>query len=501
MTRRFTVVLLAASLTAALVPALAHGAPVAWSAARHPARLVGPSSAAIVPDVFEPDDVWSEANTMATDGVPVYHSFASLDGPDIADVDCVTFEATATHTYEIVAAANASYTNPVAYFGDATRMLFWNDNREIGSADAAIDWTCPATGTYRLEIADDHGLGGDYLLSVRDAGVIGAVPGTRIGGADRYAVAASVAATQFPGWTGIEHVVIASGLDRSAADPLTAAGLAGVHRAPILLVNQDLRRALPSATSAAIKAIKSHNATATLTFHLVGGTASVPSWVATKISAIATGAVFERTGGADRYLVAEGIAARMRAALGTTPTACLVANGETPALFFDALAASPVAYAQHFPILLTKKGSVPAPTLREARAGYAKTYVVGNTYEVAGSVVSTLAADRIGTTTADYDRTYVARRFAEFALRSGWLGRGEVLVTNKLPDALTGGGLAGSRKGALLFTSSSGATGEHLEDYVQQSRFTLDEWLVTGGPASVSGSVLARLQTLTGRVP
>ncbi len=70
---------------------------------------------------------------------------------------------------------------------------------------------------------------------------------------------------------GVTDVVIASGDDREAADPLAAAGLCWAYDAPMLLVQSS---ATPSSVKSAVKAIV--NANGPVTLHVVGGTMSVP---------------------------------------------------------------------------------------------------------------------------------------------------------------------------------------------------------------------------------
>ncbi|TLM79415.1 MAG: hypothetical protein FDZ75_08860, partial [Actinobacteria bacterium] len=58
----------------------------------------------------------------------------------------------------------------------------------------------------------------------------------RLDGENRYSTAVEIAKEGFPGWEGVDTVVIASGDDRAAADPLAASGLCWLYDAPLLLV-------------------------------------------------------------------------------------------------------------------------------------------------------------------------------------------------------------------------------------------------------------------------
>ena len=54
---------------------------------------------------------------------------------------------------------------------------------------------------------------------------------------------------EYESFQGIHHVIIASGRDQAAADPLAASGLAGVYDAPLLLVRGDWPSTLPPGTA------------------------------------------------------------------------------------------------------------------------------------------------------------------------------------------------------------------------------------------------------------
>jgi SpoIID/LytB domain protein len=94
---------------------------------------------------------------------------------------------------------------------------------------------------------------------------------TRLGGADRFEVAAAVAASRFPGAT---RTYVANGL--LFPDALAGAALAGVRGAPVLLT---LATSLPAATVTALRDQKPQSIT------VLGGTASVSTSVASTLAA------------------------------------------------------------------------------------------------------------------------------------------------------------------------------------------------------------------------
>ena len=56
---------------------------------------------------------------------------------------------------------------------------------------------------------------------------------------DRYTTAIDIAREAYPGWYGIDTIIIASGDDRASADPLAASGMCWAYDAPLFLVSKD----------------------------------------------------------------------------------------------------------------------------------------------------------------------------------------------------------------------------------------------------------------------
>ncbi len=458
------------------------------------------------------DGVIENAATMTVGTWCVLWDFATDQ-----DRDWRSFEASGGNTYEVTV-RNSNPANDVdpyvsLYFWDgvtpgADLWLMAADDRLVwdGSGNRDVDsdlfWTCPVSDKYYLQVENYGTNAGPYDIQVQNLGSLTRPVATRMGAGDRYKVARQVALAAAGGsWAGIDTVILASGLDRSAADALAASGLAGLKDAPILLVNQDSRtRTLPYATLAAIKSIESANPGVAVKYYVLGGKVSTPDWVITRTkyaSTAARNARFERLYGADRYACAARIAREIRSeAPGegeTTPTACFVANGQSTAYFFDALAAAPYAYDRHWPILLCGKWTMPGATRTEEGASggnYVNTYVVGDGAEMSPYCVSTLGGTRIGDAAeAYYYRSEIARKVAEWANYNISGSRTDFCVANKLPDALTGGTLAGSRPGgpcAMLLSQDWDFADLTTLDYIQQCRMTIANYYLIGGTASIS---------------
>ncbi|HZV25778.1 MAG TPA: fibronectin type III domain-containing protein, partial [Acidothermaceae bacterium] len=155
-------------------------------------------------------------------------------------------------------------------------------------------------------------------------GSTGATPTAplRLGGADRFATAVATSAAEFTTSGSADAVVIA----RSDAypDALVGATLAAAKNAPLLFADGAT---LPADTVAEIQRVLPIGGTV----YLLGGTATVPTTVATTIHLM--GYVPVRCAGADRY----GTALAVAAALGN-PSSVVLATGTN---FPDALSAGP----------------------------------------------------------------------------------------------------------------------------------------------------------------
>ena len=187
-------------------------------------------------------------------------------------------------------------------------------------------------------------------------------PVTRIGGADRYEVAAGIAAG-----TTATHVVIASG--ELFSDALSAGPLAAKLGAPLLLTRQG---DLPASTAEALRSIAPQTVT------VLGGSDTISDAVLQAIGT-AAGATTERIGGADRYAVAANVAQRYFPGADTA----VVASG---LLFPDGLSGTPLAQSYGAPILLSTGSCTPAQTTATlSSTTLAHTFYLGSASSVTSS--------------------------------------------------------------------------------------------------------------------
>jgi len=333
-------------------------------------------------------------------------------------------------------------------------------------------------------------------------------PVTRVAGSDRYAVAAAIARGDNPGWSGVTDVVLASGEDRAAADPLAAAGLCWAYGspgkpAPLLLTGSA---SVASNTEQAIAEMVSRNTTVTL--HVVGGTVSVPAAriaeiraaVASRLgisAAQATARVrFERllaTG--SRYDMAAAIAARMVQMRGSEATASvMLANGAEAARFYDALAVTPISARTGAPVLLVSANSVSAATvdaLEMMGTPGSSRYVAGGPASVSAAVMKRLSVPA-GNRMSGPDRYSTAVAVANRAIGEGWLDARNIGIAARVPDALTGGVSIGGDGGVVLFTDSRSLSAPTAA-FLGSAYDDVERCVVFGGTSSVSPAVFDQI--------
>ncbi len=373
-----------------------------------------------------------------------------------------------------------------------------------GNADEQIVYFVPSSGWYYLRVEREWDAG-NSVLRCNTTWPVPRTPATpqRVSGRDRYETAVEIARQNFPGWRNVKHVIICSGEDRAAADPLSASGLAWAYGAPVFLVKST---GTPDCVVEALHEISAQNRPFAL--HIVGGPNSVTPAAMADIDPIVLGVIYDRIAPYnDRYTLAASVARRMSAerdrntySYSTTGYGIvLVANGEDPSKFFDALALSPVCATTGWPILLVRKNSIPAPT-QQAMDDLDLTWrlVAGGPNTVSDAVIAQLDPDAItlATRISGNDRYETAAAVMNF-FNALWgvppLDPANVGVTAKLPDALTGGSTIGLRRGCLLLTRTSSlpwASASFLGHYTEET----GRAYVFGGPNSVDADAIDAIQ-------
>lgn len=307
----------------------------------------------------------------------------------------------------------------------------------------------------------------------------------RLAGEDRYATSVASARASWPGWTGIDRVIIASGEPAALADPLTAGSLCWAYDAPLLLVRHG---SIPPVVSSALAEIRAANPQVDVT--IVGGASRVgPDVVAELAAIVAPGAVEQPWTEGTRYDTAAGVALRSaevaRDTSRTVPARALVANGADWFGFADALSLSAVSARTGIPVLLTEQDMLP-----EAVESVLATLPAGDVLVAGGSgAVSDAVYGLIGGTErwSGMDRYATSVAVATGARSRGWLVGNTVGLAASVPDALTGSISMARTGGPLLVTRPAGlhpVTTTHLTSLTG----TVDSATIFGGPGAVSAN-------------
>ncbi len=276
-----------------------------------------------------------------------------------------------------------------------------------------------------------------------------AVVVSRIAGPSRYANSVSAARAAHPGWTGVDHVIVASGTDAGIVDALAASPLCWAYDAPMFLVGST---GLPTEVAQALAEIRSVNPTVTVT--VVDNTTVVPPSVLSRIktSVGASATVEQPWPTASRYSLSRAVAARVRAEAAATsrtvPSVVFIVNGQSAAGMLEGAPAAALAARTGIPVIVTRTNDVVASTAAAvAESKAAERVVVGSATAVSSAVASKLHANARWTGTLTDNSVAIANR----AVSRGWTRRSAVVFYRTLPDALAGAQIAGAGKGVSLY--------------------------------------------------
>lgn len=239
-------------------------------------------------------------------------------------------------------------------------------------------------------------------------------------GKNRYETASMIAGNMGD----YESVILVNADNNNLSDGLSASGLAGVVKAPILLVHKNT---IPNETQLRIDIAKN--------IYIIGSENSISKSLEQKLGDENKGAFnVKRIGGQNRFETSTNVAKeilRIKGGIGKV----FVTNGYKGAA--DAMSISAVAARDGEPVILTN-GSRLDPESSNIVEQTRNIFVVGGSNSVSTSLVSSLGAKRIAGvnrygTNADVIKTFYKIKPSRYYLSDGY----------KLVDALTGGPLAG----------------------------------------------------------
>jgi putative cell wall-binding protein len=294
-----------------------------------------------------------------------------------------------------------------------------------------------------------------------------AITATRVGGADRYAVAAAASAAQFPGGAPVAYVVTGE----SFADALSAGPAAAKEGGPLLLTRHD---ELTTDTAAELERLQPGRIV------VVGGASAVSDGVLDALAAIAP---VQRIGGPDRFAVSRAV---LSSVFGDATAGLYLATGDA---FPDALAAGAAAGAAQEPVLIVDGR---ASALDDATAGMLGDLPLERVTIVGGpAAVSEGLADDVGAI-VPAQRYGGADRFEVAAALNAavfdYVSQAFVATGTDFPDALAGSAWAGRTGSPLYVTRPDCLPAAALAAMRGQDVSSLT---VLGGPRAVADPVLA----------
>lgn len=355
---------------------------------------------------------------------------------------------------------------------------------EFESTEVALAWDLRPWDVMNLGRPLDGDGDGEALY---DIGAHEFLPSGRVAGPDRYATAVETSKQHF-GTS--DTVVIATG--RAFPDGLAGSGLAGLLEAPVLLTRPNV---LPQAVADEIVRLGATKA------FILGGTLAVSPAVEAQL--IELGLEVERIGGATRYdtaaMIAEYVATHPGGMAFAGPGSRAIAFIARGDLYADALAVSPVAYANHIPVLLVQPDELPAHTVDVLLGmGINQAIVLGGDVAVSKTVVAQVAA-----LADDVHRIDGANRYETAANIATWardeyyadFGVTGIATGDDFADALSGGAAIGRRGGVLLLTPAA-AVHPACEGAIVDNAGEIRSLVVIGGPSALSQSVYEYLMDL-----
>ena len=271
-------------------------------------------------------------------------------------------------------------------------------------------------------------------------------------------------------------------------DALTAAGVAGMSGAPVLMTDPS---SLSQQTASQLARLRPRKIV------VCGGTAVVTEAVASAAGSAAGGADVVRLAGATAIETANEVFLRAPGVTGgkwgSVGFVCTVDG------YWDALSAAPVSYARAMPIFLARPDGVEQSTIDAMRSGgVTQVYVVGGTAALPASVELQLSAagiavkGRLSGPTAVDTSWRVADLGVSLGMSSNNMG---VATVDGYWDALSGAALCG-KKGAVLVLVN-GASATSISSFVQPHKNQVAIGYVFGGTAAVSDATYGSLTEAT----
>ncbi len=315
-------------------------------------------------------------------------------------------------------------------------------------------------------------VGADVALTGFDGSIADQVLNSyRIAGDDRYGTSAAIAG----GWDSAETVFIVNGLN--FPDALSAGPIAGLFRAPLLLVGPT---SIPSVVAEELTRLSPD------TIIIIGGTGAVSAGVETALGAYAPNV--DRLQGTDRYATSRAVAGAW-SLVGSNRTAYLATGANFP----DALASGPAAINEGYgPVILVNGSATSLDTATRdllEDLGITKVVIAGGPASFSNALETSLRGldflDEVyrRSGTGRYDTAVKVNQksfpFADAVFLATGTG---------FPDALSGTALAGLYRAPIFLVQPNCVPVDVLEEinFLQPAEIYL-----LGGPGTLSAAVAA----------
>ena len=310
---------------------------------------------------------------------------------------------------------------------------------------------------------------------------------TRLAGASALDTMAAIVDEAFP--STCDTVVIAT--SDGYWDALTASGIAGLAKAPVLLVKTN---SLPDQTRAEIARL--HPSTVIV----CGGTSAVSDATAQAAAAV-SGAVVKRCYGSGATETAVDIFKQGPAITGTSwGKVAFVATNQS---YYDALSISPYAYAKGCPVFLASSQTTISDAVVTAIAsgGFDQVYVVGGAGAVDPAIVTKLAS--AGVKASEANRIWgtgaleTSEAIAEWEYNRG-MSANALAITSRdgYWDALSGAALCGSMNSVLLLVEPTNGNKATLDGFVTAHKSEITRAYVLGGTFAVPETTRSYLESI-----
>ena len=383
---------------------------------------------------------------------PISGAKTSIAGATVTGISNKTYTGKAITPKPIVKIGSKTLKEGTDY------TVSYKNNVKVGTASLTITGKSGYTGTITKT----------FKITKASQSTAKKASWTRLAGMDALGTMQAVVAE---GWRSSNSVVLAT--SNGYWDALSAASLAGKLKCPVLLTRKS---GLSPYTARTIKDLNAR------TVYIVGGTAAVSKQVERDLKNIYCVRSVKRLAGAN----AQGTANAISKELGKSATGWGVvatSNG-----YWDALAASPYAYAKKAPVFLTNgRGVITDATVKAMRnAGVTRAVIAGGERAVSPRTVTKLqqagikvvrkwGATAVGTSSS----------FALWALGQGMTAnKMGVATVNGYWDALTGAALCGRNNAVLVLASNRDASA--ITQVARANRSQITKAYVFGGTAAVS---------------